>query len=143
MKILSLIFVVFLLNSCMKLYSYPGGNMGNMQNPNMKAGGPAVNYNRVAPPNMNGANQVPPGFQKQMMQMNNRPLVNQNKPQALAPNSVNKYPQNVPYPDGMKRAFRGGNSEDKAIKDLENLSKPQYRGGNHYRSNQFQESLND
>ena len=85
---------------------------------------------------------MPPDFQKQMMQMGQpkppRPVKTSPKP-----NPVTKYPGNVPYPYGMKKRFKYQDDRDNSIRQLEELSKKQYRGGHHYRSTQLPENLND
>ncbi len=144
MKNILLISIIFLLSSCMKLYSYPGGNTGNFSpsaTPNTTPNyGGMVN---APPPGMFEENQMPPNFQQQTMQMQNQYPGGSFKNESLPPNSASKYPQNVPYPYGMTRKYKNYNDKDSSVKDLESLSKPQYRGGDHYKSRQFQESLND
>ena len=102
----------------------------------------------ITKPNPNiASNQMPPEFQNQMMQMrqqlNPGKMEQQSKDQSLPPNSVDRYPKNVPYPYGMQRTYNGANAEERAVKDLENLSKSQYKGDDHYKSQQFQESNYD
>ena len=93
----------------MKLYSYPHSKMA-----------PRAKQNNMV---------MPPDFKEQVMK---RKSV---KP--LPPNSIKKYPGNVPYPYGMRRFTKNVDMEDRAIRDLEKLSKPQYRGDSHYRSKEY------
>ncbi|MDB2550336.1 hypothetical protein N9X24_00535 [Rickettsiales bacterium] len=107
----------------MKLYSYPttGQKKPAMQQQNMK---------------------MPPDFPKQMMQMD-RPLTSKPFKTPLAPNSIKKYPDNVPYPYGMKKRYKFMDDDEKAIRQLEKLPKQQYKGGYHYRSMQSSQYLNE
>jgi hypothetical protein len=114
--------IILSLTSCMKLYSYP--TSGN---------------ERMAIHNTNS--QMRPNFQQPVMP------VTAPKPQIpespLAPNSIKKYPNNVPYPYGMKKRYKSIDDSDKAIKELEGLSKQQYKGGYHYRSTQSSQYLDE
>lgn len=122
MKKFYLILTILSLTSCMKLYSYPTSGTKKMAMPQENS-------------------QMRPNFQQPVMPV--KPAKPKIIKAPLAPNSIKKYPNNVPYPYGMKKRYKIMNDDDKSIRELEDLSKQQYKGGYHYRSTQSSQYLDE
>lgn len=122
------------LTSCVKLYSYPTSDNKKMSMPRGNS--------QIRPMTMPKENyQMKPNFQQPVMPyITSKPKISKTP---LAPNSIKKYPNNVPYPYGMKKRYKSIDDNDEAITELEDLSKQQYKGGYHYRSTQSSQHLDE